>query len=75
MCCSYVTELSEQIKIRSPLSAPKGAAEEVEDCQFVRFFPSFIWVVRDFTLKLVTDGKKVTEDEYLEFALDLKKGI
>ncbi|XP_050980294.1 guanylate-binding protein 2-like [Labeo rohita] len=71
----YVTELSEQIKIRSPLSAPKGAAEEVEDCQFVRFFPSFIWVVRDFTLKLVTDGKKVTEDEYLEFALDLKKGV
>ncbi len=74
MCCSYVTELSEQIKIRSSLSGPAGAAEG-EDCQFVRFFPSLIWVVRDFTLKLETDGKKVTEDEYLEFALDLKKGI
>ncbi|XP_058604791.1 guanylate-binding protein 1-like [Onychostoma macrolepis] len=70
----YITELSEQIKIRSPLSGPAGAAEE-EDCQFVRFFPSFIWVVRDFTLKLEIDGKKVTEDEYLEFALDLKKGV
>ncbi|XP_073705467.1 guanylate-binding protein 3-like [Garra rufa] len=71
----YITELSEHIKIRSPLSVPEEAAEEVEDCQFVRFFPSFIWVVRDFTLELVTDGKKVTEDEYLEFALDLKKGV
>ncbi|KAK2900650.1 hypothetical protein Q8A67_008765 [Cirrhinus molitorella] len=71
----YVTELSEQIKIRSSLSVPEGAAEELEDCQFVRFFPSFIWVVRDFTLELVVDGKKVTEDEYLEFALNLKKGV
>uniref|UniRef100_A0A671K2C4 Guanylate-binding protein 1-like n=1 Tax=Sinocyclocheilus anshuiensis TaxID=1608454 RepID=A0A671K2C4_9TELE len=70
----YVTELSEQINIRSPLSVPAGAAEG-DDCHFVRFFPSFIWVVRDFTLKLEADGKKVTEDEYLEFALDLKKGV
>ncbi|XP_026061127.1 guanylate-binding protein 2-like [Carassius auratus] len=70
----YVTELSEQINIRSPLSIPDGAAEG-DDCHFVRFFPSFIWVLRDFTLKLEADGKKMTEDEYLEFALDLKKGV
>ncbi|XP_039510485.1 guanylate-binding protein 1 [Pimephales promelas] len=65
----YVSELAEQIKIRST------ADEEEEDSQFVQFFPSFIWVVRDFTLKLEIDGRNVTPDEYLEFALQLKKGV
>ncbi len=71
MCCSYVAELAEQIKIRSS----NAADEEEEDCKFVQFFPSFTWVVRDFTLKLEIEGKRVTEDDYLEFALQLKKGI
>ncbi|XP_051984796.1 guanylate-binding protein 1-like isoform X1 [Xyrauchen texanus] len=68
----YVTELAEQIKIRSPSEA---AEEEEGDSQFVRFFPSFVWVVRDFTLDLEIDRKKVSEDEYLDFALQLKKGV
>ncbi|XP_051984797.1 guanylate-binding protein 3-like isoform X2 [Xyrauchen texanus] len=68
----YVTELAEQIKIRSPSEA---AEEEEGDSQFVRFFPSFVWVVRDFTLDLEIDRKKVSEDEYLDFALQLKKGL
>ncbi|KAL1281413.1 hypothetical protein QQF64_000216, partial [Cirrhinus molitorella] len=61
----YVTELTEYIKIRSP-------DEVVDDAEFVRFFPRFIWAVRDFTLQLNIDGKNATEDEYLEFALKLK---
>ncbi|KTF88885.1 hypothetical protein cypCar_00011313, partial [Cyprinus carpio] len=68
----YVVELTEQIKIRST-EAPDE--EEGEDSEFVRFFPSFIWVVRDFTLELEIDGKKVTDDDYLEFALNLRKGV
>ncbi|ROJ35279.1 Guanylate-binding protein 1 [Anabarilius grahami] len=67
----YVSELAEKIKIESV----EAAEEEEEDSKYVIFFPSFIWVVRDFTLELVIDGKKVTEDEYLEFALQLKKGV
>nr|XP_055059192.1 guanylate-binding protein 1-like isoform X1 [Misgurnus anguillicaudatus] len=70
----YVTELAELIKIRSP-SAGADEEEEVEDSEFVCFFPSFVWAVRDFTLELVINGKKVTEDEYLDFALQLKKGL
>uniref|UniRef100_A0A672T7T6 Guanylate-binding protein 1-like n=1 Tax=Sinocyclocheilus grahami TaxID=75366 RepID=A0A672T7T6_SINGR len=65
----YVAELAENIKIRST------EAEDEEDSEFVMFFPSFTWVVRDFTLDLEIDGKKVTDDDYLEFALNLKKGI
>ncbi|XP_016403133.1 guanylate-binding protein 1-like, partial [Sinocyclocheilus rhinocerous] len=68
----YVTELAEQIKIRSTAADDE---EEEEDCKFVQFFPSFTWIVRDFTLELEIEGKRVTEDEYLEFALQLKKGV
>ncbi|XP_051555412.1 guanylate-binding protein 1-like [Myxocyprinus asiaticus] len=68
----YVTELAEQIKVKSP---SKAADEEEEESHFVRFFPSFIWVVRDFTLDLEIDGRRVTADEYLNFALQLKKGL
>ncbi|KAI5092919.1 guanylate binding protein 1 [Silurus meridionalis] len=70
----YVTELAEQIKIRSPASGE--AEEEDEEFQFVQFFPNFIWAVRDFSLELFIEKKgQVTEDEYLDFALQLKKGI
>ncbi|RXN34795.1 guanylate-binding 1-like protein [Labeo rohita] len=68
----YVAELADNIKIRSTETADE---EEDENSKFVQFFPSFIWVVRDFTLELEIDGKKVTEDKYLEFALQLKKGV
>uniref|UniRef100_A0A9J8AVA4 GB1/RHD3-type G domain-containing protein n=1 Tax=Cyprinus carpio carpio TaxID=630221 RepID=A0A9J8AVA4_CYPCA len=64
----YVTELSECIKVKS-------SDEDADDSsEFVKFFPSFIWAVRDFTLELKIDGKDVTEDEYLDFALKLKHG-
>ncbi|KAF4115017.1 guanylate-binding protein 4-like isoform X2 [Onychostoma macrolepis] len=62
----YVTELTEYIKIKSD--------EDEEDSEFVKFFPSFIWAVRDFTLEQKINDKYVTEDQYLEFALKLKPG-
>ncbi|MEE6509892.1 hypothetical protein FKM82_028351 [Ascaphus truei] len=58
----YVTEISERIKVTSSQGA---AREENETSEFKRFFPSFIWCVRDFTLILELDGNAVTEDEYL----------
>ncbi|KAI7809835.1 guanylate binding protein 1 [Triplophysa rosa] len=70
----YITELAEQIKIRSP-SSPSEDEEEEENSQFVCFFPSFVWAVRDFTLDLKINGRKATEDEYLQYALELKKGL
>lgn len=33
------------------------------------FFPDFLWVVRDFTLQLEEEGRKVTPRDYLESAL------
>ncbi|EMP26450.1 Guanylate-binding protein 4 [Chelonia mydas] len=67
---SSVKELTECIKVKA---AGEGGRQEREDsAEFVRFFPAFVWAVRDFTLQLELDGRKVTEDEYLENGLKLK---
>ncbi|KAL7842548.1 hypothetical protein SRHO_G00242370 [Serrasalmus rhombeus] len=72
----YVTELAEHIRIKSPTLAGAEDEDEQGDSQFVQFFPNFIWTVRDFVLKLVIEKKgQVTADEYLDFALQLKKGM
>ncbi|XP_074927330.1 guanylate-binding protein 4-like isoform X1 [Chelonoidis abingdonii] len=65
----FVSELTEHIKVK----AQRGDDAE-EDTEFVRFFPSFVWAVRDFTLELRIEGQLVTEDQYLEHALALRKG-
>ncbi|MGH0182619.1 UNVERIFIED_CONTAM: hypothetical protein FKN15_009975 [Acipenser sinensis] len=67
----YVTELTDLIKVKSQDSA----SDEEEDVHFVRYFPQFIWAVRDFTLELKIEGVSVSADQYLEHALSLKKGI
>ncbi|KAK1339816.1 hypothetical protein QTO34_018373 [Cnephaeus nilssonii] len=66
----YVTELTKLIQAKSsPISA------EIDDsAEFVSFFPDFVWVVRDFMLELMLDGRAITEDEYLENALKLVPG-
>ncbi|XP_060727505.1 guanylate-binding protein 1 isoform X2 [Tachysurus vachellii] len=66
----YVTELTEHIRVK----AQRGGDDD-ESAEFMRVFPSFIWSVRDFTLKLEKDGRAITADEYLESALDLQPGL
>ncbi|XP_069057445.1 guanylate-binding protein 2-like [Pleurodeles waltl] len=75
----FVTELSDRIKVKSKGKENKEGEEEEEDDtsenEFVRVFPAFVWVVRDFILKLNIDGKDVTESEYLEHMLTPKSGV
>ncbi|XP_058866495.1 guanylate-binding protein 1-like [Acipenser ruthenus] len=66
----YVTELTDLIKVKS-----QDSASDEEDVHFVRYFPQFIWAVRDFTLELKIEGVCVSADQYLEHALSLKKGF
>jgi hypothetical protein len=42
---------------------------------FSRFFPTFLWLLRDVILELKIDDKPCTEDELLEAALMLKHGL
>lgn len=64
-----MTELTENIRVK----AQRGAGDD-DSAEFMRVFPSFIWSVRDFTLKLEKEGRAITADEYLERALELKAG-
>ncbi|XP_015264391.1 PREDICTED: guanylate-binding protein 1-like, partial [Gekko japonicus] len=66
----YVTELRKKIHTKSS----GRCQEENNSAEFVRFFPAFIWAVRDFPLQLEIDGRLITEDKYLESALKLQKG-
>ncbi|XP_072889736.1 guanylate-binding protein 7-like [Hemitrygon akajei] len=63
----FVTELSKRIQMKSQPNA-------CDRWDFVRFFPEFVWLIRDFTLKLKIDRKDVTPNEYLEHRLKLKDG-
>ncbi|KAG9463590.1 hypothetical protein GDO78_021456 [Eleutherodactylus coqui] len=67
----YVTELADRINVKSTKQK-----DDLEDdaSEFKRTFPSFVWCVRDFILQLKVDGKDITEDEYLQNALKLKRG-
>ncbi|XP_036372268.1 guanylate-binding protein 1-like [Megalops cyprinoides] len=67
MSLHYVTELTKHIKVKSSQEAESEASFE-----FIRYFPSFVWTVRDFTLDLELDGRAITSDEYLENSLKLK---
>ncbi|XP_077192888.1 guanylate-binding protein 3-like isoform X2 [Paroedura picta] len=67
----YVTELTERIKFKPSPTENSGALED--SAEYVRFFPTFIWAVRDFSLQLELNGQPCTDDEYLENALKLKK--
>ncbi|XP_050980282.1 guanylate-binding protein 1 isoform X7 [Labeo rohita] len=65
----YVTELTENIRVKAEVGQ-----HEDESADFIRFFPSFVWAVRDFSLKLEKEDKPITSDEYLEGSLELKQG-
>jgi hypothetical protein len=65
---SYVTELTEHIKVKS------NQRDGEESSEYLRYFPSFVWTVRDFTLTLEVDGRPITANEYLENALKLRTG-
>nr|XP_048309667.1 guanylate-binding protein 4-like isoform X1 [Myodes glareolus] len=68
----YVTELTDQIRAK----ASPNQQDEVEDsAEFISFFPDFVWVLRDITLRLEADGQSLTADEYLQNSLKLKQEI
>jgi hypothetical protein len=66
---SLVVNLTKHIHIKSQ-------QHEVDSADYAMYFPSFLWVVRDFALKLVdSEGENITPKEYLEKALIPQKGF
>lgn len=68
---SLIINLAKEIQIKS------GEAPTSEDSEeFAQYFPAFLWIVRDFALKLVDpNGHPITSKEYLENALKPQKGV
>ena len=67
---SLVTQMTEFIRINK--IEEQSNEDPLNDTD--NFFPSFIWVVRDFSLSLKIDHQPCTADEYLEHALKDKPG-
>lgn len=60
---SLICNLSKNLKIKEHTS-------EIKQEDINRIFPSFLWVLRDFHLKLVDEyGKNITSRQYLENSL------
>ena len=67
---SLVVNLTKTIHIKA------NNNEEVDIEDYAKHFPSFVWIVRDFTLQLIdSQGETITPKEYLERALQPQKGF
>jgi len=67
---SFVANLSQHVRI-----SPDGDGD-IEAHDFHKFFPSFVWVVRDFALDLVDEyNAPITADDYLERSLKPQVGF
>jgi chromosome segregation ATPase len=67
---NLVVNITKNIHLKS-----KGN-EDVDADEYSQYFPSFLWVVRDFALQLVDqDGEPMTAREYLENGLQPQKGF
>lgn len=69
-CLSLIVDLTKHIQIKC------SGSEDIDYEDFAFYMPSFLWVVRDFSLELVNkDGQKLTQKQYLEHALVEVKGF
>lgn len=67
---SLVVNLTKHIQIKS------NGNEDMDSEDYSNYFPSFFWVIRDFSLQLVDqEGEAISSKEYLEKALLPQKGF
>ena len=73
---SLVVHLTKHIRVRASAATSGGGSSSSGDSasELNSFFPNFLWVVRDFGVKLESGGRKITSREYLENALKPEEG-
>lgn len=65
-----VINLTKHIHIKS------GAEDEISSEEYAKYFPDFMWILRDFSLQLIDqEGESITASEYLENSLAAQKGF
>ena len=71
-----INNLSLVINLTKHIHLNSGDDREIDPEEYGKFFPSFIWIIRDFTLKLVDpEGKLITSQQYLERTLAIQEGF
>ena len=70
---SLILNLSKSLKLRNNTNVLN--TKENDDKEMSKYFPSMLWLLRDFALKLEdSDGNVITAKQYLENALMEQKG-
>ena len=73
---SSIENLSLVVNLTKNIQINANSAAEVDTEDFAKYFPTFIWVVRDFTLQLVdAAGEEISSKKYLEKALEPQHGF
>lgn len=66
---SFIVNITKNIQLTSQ-------REDVDPKDYAAFLPSFLWVIRDFSLQLKSqDGEPISAREYLERCLETQKGF
>jgi hypothetical protein len=66
---SFIVNITKNIQLHNTKN------EEDDLRELAKFLPSFMWVIRDFSLRLIDPlGEPITSKEYLEKSLELQKG-
>ncbi len=63
-----ISELGKHICVNS--AADDDAPAAIDPAELAGFFPPLCWLLRDFTLTLASDGEPITEQAYMEKALE-----
>lgn len=81
---SLVINLTKHIKVRAKNRNQAQNSDDDDESdddeedpeELAKFFPNFLWVLRDFSLELIDEnGREISPKQYLENALALHKGI
>ena len=71
-----INNLSLVINLTKHIHLNAGEDNELDPEEYGKFFPTFTWIIRDFTLKLVDlEGNPITSQQYLENALAVQEGF
>ena len=69
---SALQNLSLVINLTKHIHLKSQGDEDIDPEEYARYFPAFMWVVRDFSLKLVNANREsLTDRQYLENSLRL----
>ncbi|RLO08855.1 hypothetical protein DYB28_012006 [Aphanomyces astaci] len=64
-----IEDLSLVVNLSKHIQTSSASGHGQSSSALHEYFPSFLWVVRDFTLQLQDQGKEITSKQYLENAL------